>query len=77
MMADAADRGGDAIIASEATDRARKRLQHLHRNGEAMAAGIEDLGPELVFGPGDATLRRWISAFPPGVGIAVGEEGTP
>lgn len=77
MMADAADRDGDAITASEATDRARKRLQHLHRNGEAMAAGIEDLGPELVFGPGDATLRRWISAFPPGVGIAVGEEGTP
>ena len=77
MMADAADRAGDAKTAAEATDRARKRLQHLHRNGEAMAAGIEDLGPELVFGPGDETLRRWISAFPPGIGIAVGAEDTP
>jgi hypothetical protein len=77
MMADAADRAGDATTAAEATDRARKRLQHLHRNGEAMAAGIEDLGPELVFGPGDETLRRWISAFPPGIGIAVGAEDTP
>ena len=75
MMSDAADRAGDARTAAAATDRARKRLQHLHRSGDAMSAGIADLGPELVFGPGDETLRRWISAFPPGLGVAIGEEG--
>ena len=79
MMADVADRAGDAGTAEAATDRARKRLQHLHRNGDSIIDGIEGLGPELVFGPTDETLRRWISAFPPGVpsgmGIATGREG--
>ena len=74
MMADAADRAGDLRTAEAATDRARKRLQHLHRNGHSITAGIADLGPELMFGSTDETLRRWISAFPPGVGVAVGGE---
>ena len=77
MMADAAERAGDLRTAASATDRARKRLQHLHRQGRSFTAGIEDLGPELMFGPTDETLRRWISAFPPGLGVATGEEGSP
>lgn len=77
MMADAAERAGDRATAAAATDRARKRLQHLHREGGGSGFGIEDLGPEMMFGPGDEVLARWITAFPPGVGIAVGAEDGP
>ena len=73
-MADVADRTGDRLVAAEATRRARKRLQHLHRESPGLASPIESLGPELFVGAGEETLSRWLSAFPPGVGVAVGVE---
>ena len=76
-MADVADRAGDRKVAAEATKRARKRLQHLHRESPGLASPIESLGPELFIGAGEETLSRWLSAFPPGVGIAVGVEDQP
>ena len=76
-MADVADRAGDRKVAAEATRRARKRLQHLHRESPGLASPIESLGPELFIGAGEETLSRWLSAFPPGVGIAVGVEDQP
>jgi len=68
-MADVATRGGDADTASEATRRARKRLQHLHRS----AGGAEDLRQIDLFRGGDPqALDRWLTVFPPGLEDGVG-----
>lgn len=74
FMADVADRAGDHEVAAAATARARKRLQHLHRDALGLASTVDSLGPELFVGAGEEALGRWLSAFPPGVGVAVGGE---
>ena len=68
-MADVATRGGDAETATEATRRARKRLQHLHRG----VGGIDrDAQVDLFRGGDPETLDRWLTVFPPGLEDEVG-----
>ncbi len=68
-MADVATRGGDAETATEATRRARKRLQHLHRG----VGGIgRDAQIDLFRGGDPATLDRWLTVFPPGLEDEIG-----
>jgi hypothetical protein len=71
-MADVAARAGDRDTAGRATTRARKRLEHLHRDAGPGGLPIDSLGPELLLGPGLETIDRWITAFPPGVEEEIG-----
>jgi tetratricopeptide (TPR) repeat protein len=71
-MADTAARAGDRETAARATARARKRLEHLHRDGGPAGLQFDPLGPELLLGPGRETIDRWITAFPPGVEEEIG-----
>jgi tetratricopeptide (TPR) repeat protein len=71
-MADVASRAGDVDTAGRATARARKRLEHLHRDTGPGGWSIDPLGPELLLGPGHETIDRWITAFPPGVEEEIG-----
>ena len=71
-MADVAARVGDRETAARATARARKRLEHLHRDAEVGGPVVDPLGPELLLGPGRETIDRWITAFPPGVEEEIG-----
>ncbi len=73
-MADVAMRAGDRDTAGLATARARKRLDHLHRDAGPGGLRIDPLGPELLLGPGRETIDRWMTAFPPGVESGMGEE---
>ena len=71
-MADVAARAGDVDTAGRATARARKRLEHLHRDTGPGGWSVDPLGPELLLGPGRETIDRWITAFPPGVEEEIG-----
>ncbi|MFM1833085.1 MAG: hypothetical protein RLZZ461_1401 [Planctomycetota bacterium] len=71
-MADVASRAGDVDTAGRATARARKRLEHLHRDSGAGGLWMDPLGPDLLLGPGHETIDRWITAFPPGVEEEIG-----
>ena len=71
-MADVASRAGDRDTAGRATARARKRLEHLHRDSGPGGLSVDPLGPELLLGPGRETIDRWITAFPPGVEEGIG-----
>ncbi len=71
-MADVASRVGDLDTAGRATARARKRLEHLHRDSGSGGLWMDPLGPDLLLGPGHETIDRWITAFPPGVEEEIG-----
>ncbi len=71
-MADVASRSGDVGTADQATARARKRLEHLHRDAGTGGLRRDPLGPDLLLGPGHETIDRWITAFPPGVEEEIG-----
>lgn len=71
-MADVAARAGDRETAGRATARARKRLEHLHRDAGDGGPVMDRLGPDLLLGPGRDTIDRWITAFPPGVEEGIG-----
>lgn len=68
-MSDVATRGGEVDVAAEATRRARKRLQHLHRGG-GLAEDAEMV--DLFRGGDPKALDRWLTVFPPGLEDEIG-----